>query len=146
MKKRKMVSQFGRDKSIDQIIGANIKRYRSQRGISQEKLSTMLGPDKNSPITFQQVQKYENGTNAIAACRIPYLCRALGITLDDLFAGTMLNPDGAKPSALHELSPRAIRMAESFDKMDDRLAGKILGLVDAAAEAAPALSSIERRG
>jgi hypothetical protein len=36
-------------------------------------------------VTFQQVQKYENGTNALSTARLPALCRLLKITPNDLF-------------------------------------------------------------
>jgi hypothetical protein len=36
-------------------------------------------------VTFQQIQKYERGTNAVASTRIPDLCRALEMTPNDLF-------------------------------------------------------------
>jgi DNA-binding Xre family transcriptional regulator len=47
--------------------------------MSQTELGKSLG------VTFQQIQKYEKGTNAIASTRIPDLCRALKITPNDLF-------------------------------------------------------------
>jgi hypothetical protein len=36
-------------------------------------------------VTYQQIQKYERGTNGVASTRIPDLCRALEITPNDLF-------------------------------------------------------------
>jgi hypothetical protein len=36
-------------------------------------------------VTFQQIQKYERGTNAVASTRISDLCRALEMTPNDLF-------------------------------------------------------------
>ena len=36
-------------------------------------------------MTFQQIQKYERGTNAVASTRIPDLCRAPEMTPNDLF-------------------------------------------------------------
>jgi hypothetical protein len=36
-------------------------------------------------VTFQQIQKYEQGTNAVASTRIADLCRALEMTPNDLF-------------------------------------------------------------
>jgi transcriptional regulator with XRE-family HTH domain len=71
-----------RDKKIDKIIGANIRRLRSELDLSQ----TALG--KRLRITFQQIQKYETGVNSVAAARIPALCKALEISLAGLFQGT----------------------------------------------------------
>jgi ribosome-binding protein aMBF1 (putative translation factor) len=72
-----------RDKKVDKIIGANIRRFRNERGLSQTALGRLLR------ITFQQIQKYESGLNSIAAARIPALCEALDISLEELFEGTL---------------------------------------------------------
>jgi hypothetical protein len=37
-------------------------------------------------VTFQQIQKYEKGTNAVASTRIPGVCRILEISPNDLFS------------------------------------------------------------
>ena len=51
---------------IDVHVGNRIRMRRQIVGMSQEKLGELLG------ITFQQVQKYEKGTNRISASRIYY--------------------------------------------------------------------------
>ncbi len=71
----------GRDKRIDKQIGAKIRARRLALGMSQEEVGRRLG------VTFQQIQKYENGTNAIPSTRIAALCEALKIRPDDLFLG-----------------------------------------------------------
>jgi transcriptional regulator with XRE-family HTH domain len=48
-------------KELDKYIGSRVKFRRSILGISQEKLGTYLG------VTFQQIQKYEKGTNRISS-------------------------------------------------------------------------------
>ena len=52
-------------------IGLLIRQARIERGVSQEELSKSLG------VTFQQVQKYEKGTNRISLNRFIPLCKAL---------------------------------------------------------------------
>jgi hypothetical protein len=47
-------------------------------------------------VSFQQIQKYEQGKNAIAATRIGDLCRTLKITPNDLF-GVSTKTDGELP-------------------------------------------------
>jgi len=79
-----------RDKKVDKIIGATVKRVRNERGMSQ----TDLG--KRLEITFQQLYKYESGINSFAASRIPALCEALEISLDQLFEGTGAGRLGSK--------------------------------------------------
>jgi transcriptional regulator with XRE-family HTH domain len=49
---------------IDVRVGQNLRLLRTQKGLSQPTLASQLG------ITFQQVQKYEKGTNRISASRL----------------------------------------------------------------------------
>jgi len=64
---------------VDADIGARILRQRLKLNLTQGALGKSIG------VTFQQVQKYERGENAIASSRIPALCRALDILPNDLF-------------------------------------------------------------
>ena len=68
-----------RDHLIDKKIGSVIRMQRVKLGLSQTDLGNALG------VTFQQIQKYENGTNAVASTRIADLCRAFEMTPNDLF-------------------------------------------------------------
>ena len=47
--------------AVDKLVGRNIRVLRLAKGLSQTKLADALG------VTFQQVQKYEKGTNRVAA-------------------------------------------------------------------------------
>lgn len=66
---------------VDVHVGSRIRDRRTSIGMSQEKLGTAAG------ITFQQVQKYENGSNRISASMMWVFCKALGIEVSALFAG-----------------------------------------------------------
>jgi transcriptional regulator with XRE-family HTH domain len=68
-----------RDHLIDKKIGSVIRMQRVKLGLSQSDLGNALG------VTFQQIQKYERGANAVASTRIADLCRALEMTPNDLF-------------------------------------------------------------
>ena len=68
-----------RDWLIDKKIGSVIRMRRLKLGLNQTELGDALG------VSFQQIQKYENGTNAVASTRISDLCRALEMTPNDLF-------------------------------------------------------------
>ena len=50
-------------------------------GMSQEKLGEALG------ITFQQIQKYEKGTNRIGASRLQEIARFCGVPVEFFFEG-----------------------------------------------------------
>jgi transcriptional regulator with XRE-family HTH domain len=56
---------------VDAHVGARLRQRRMLLGISQEQLAEMLG------LTFQQVQKYERGTNRVSASRLFQLARSL---------------------------------------------------------------------
>ena len=61
--------------SLDVHIGTRIRLRRVLLGMSQEKLGEALG------LTFQQVQKYERGTNRVSASRLAEIARALDVPI-----------------------------------------------------------------
>lgn len=64
---------------VDVHVGNRIRMRRQLIGMSQEKLGELLG------ITFQQVQKYEKGTNRISASRLFYAAKTLGVPVQFFF-------------------------------------------------------------
>jgi transcriptional regulator with XRE-family HTH domain len=58
---------------IDIHVGSRVRLRRMMLGMSQEKLGEHLG------ITFQQIQKYEKGTNRIGASRLQAIARVLSV-------------------------------------------------------------------
>lgn len=64
---------------IDQYVGARIRARRKVLGVSQEKLADQLG------LTFQQVQKYERGTNRVSASKLYEIARALKASITYFF-------------------------------------------------------------
>jgi transcriptional regulator with XRE-family HTH domain len=66
---------------IDKEIGSRMRMRRMLIGMSQEKLGEMLG------LTFQQVQKYEKGTNRISVGRMIDIARVLGVEIGFFFEG-----------------------------------------------------------
>jgi transcriptional regulator with XRE-family HTH domain len=77
---------------IDQRVGARLRERRLLLGMSQQQLAKALG------ITFQQVQKYENGANRISASRLWDISRRLDVPIEWFFgveSGRVLHrPDG----------------------------------------------------
>jgi transcriptional regulator with XRE-family HTH domain len=57
----------------DRLIGAKVRMRRHLRGLSQSELGRAAG------VTFQQIQKYENGTNRIGAARLQRIAEVLDI-------------------------------------------------------------------
>ncbi len=70
---------------IDTHVGSRVRLRRMVLGMSQEKLGSLLG------LTFQQVQKYEKGTNRIGASRLFRLAEVLDVPVsffyDELQSG-----------------------------------------------------------
>jgi transcriptional regulator with XRE-family HTH domain len=60
---------------IDRIVSERIHTRRVELGLSQPELAERVG------VTFQQVQKYENGKNRVSAGRLYEIARALGVTI-----------------------------------------------------------------
>jgi transcriptional regulator with XRE-family HTH domain len=78
MKKAKRKTKSPRASSaVDQYIGARMREGRRALGITQESLG--------DGVTFQQVQKYEKGTNRVSAARLFQICEALEVSLASMF-------------------------------------------------------------
>jgi transcriptional regulator with XRE-family HTH domain len=65
----------------DQYVGARLRMRRLMLHMSQTAVANALG------LTFQQVQKYEKGTNRISASRLQHLCNILEVPVSFFFDG-----------------------------------------------------------
>jgi transcriptional regulator with XRE-family HTH domain len=68
--------------SVDKHVGSRVRMRRMMLGMSQEKLGEALG------LTFQQIQKYEKGTNRVGASRIQQISEILQVPISFLFEGS----------------------------------------------------------
>ncbi|MEA2907722.1 MAG: hypothetical protein QOG83_2428 [Alphaproteobacteria bacterium] len=78
---------------VDKHVGSRVRMRRMMLGMSQEKLGDALG------LTFQQVQKYEKGTNRIGASRLQQISIILQVPVAFFFEGAPtvgIQPDGMK--------------------------------------------------
>jgi transcriptional regulator with XRE-family HTH domain len=66
---------------IDKHVGSRVRMRRMMLAMSQEKLGDALG------LTFQQVQKYEKGTNRIGASRLQQISHILQVPVAFFFEG-----------------------------------------------------------
>ena len=71
-------SRTPRSGQLDVALGERIRRRRKELGRSQTALGGKLG------ITFQQVQKYENGTNRVSAAMLVKLSGALALSVSEI--------------------------------------------------------------
>src|SRR5215831_1117075 len=90
----------------DMEIAKRVRALRLRRGISQTELGGVLD------VTFQQVQKYETGTNRISAGRLQQIAEVLDVPVTYFYAGSGGNGAGSDgngaPVAAVAPSPPAI--------------------------------------
>lgn len=81
---------------IDKHVGSRVRMRRMMIGMSQEKLGEALG------LTFQQVQKYEKGTNRIGASRLHQIASVLGVQVEFFYEGAPQLEGGPPADGLSE--------------------------------------------
>jgi transcriptional regulator with XRE-family HTH domain len=74
-----MIENKKRPNPVDIHVGSRVRLRRNMIGMSQEKLGEQLG------ITFQQVQKYEKGTNRVGASRLQAISTILDVPVSFFF-------------------------------------------------------------
>jgi transcriptional regulator with XRE-family HTH domain len=122
---------------IDIHVGGRVRLRRMMLGMSQEKLGEQLG------ITFQQIQKYEKGTNRIGASRLQHIARVLTVPVSFFFedAPGMTQPQAgmAEPKSASYIvdflsSSEGIQLNKAFVRVKDaKVRRRIIDLVRAMA-------------
>ena len=96
----------------DAAIGARIRTYRLQRGMSQNALAEKLG------LTFQQVQKYEKGVNRVGAARLQQIASALDVPVTFFYDGDTKARE--VESLLFLDSAFSLRLLRAYSKIKDQ--------------------------
>ncbi|HKR88319.1 MAG TPA: helix-turn-helix transcriptional regulator [Phenylobacterium sp.] len=111
---------------MDIALGAAVRIRRRSLGISQEALAEQCG------VSFQQIQKYENGANRISFSRLVQIARALQCRVVDLM-DVLDAPDGGSPGDLDILSrmrtPGALELLSAFERLSPETRSSLLGLM-----------------
>src|SRR5215468_4938272 len=123
---------------VDKYVGSRVRMRRIMLGMSQEKLGEALG------LTFQQIQKYEKGTNRVGASRLQQISEVLQVPVSFLFDG---GPSGAAVSdaAAESASPayiadflatsEGLALTRAFTRISDsKLRRSIVDLVEQIAD------------
>lgn len=117
-------------------IGERLKLRRLQLGLSQESLSVALG------VTYEQVQKYEKGTDRIDPARLQQIAEILKVPILFFFGGTISGTDNRRSGGyvLDFLDTAyALRLARAFGRIRDRdTRQSIVELVERVADTADA--------
>src|ERR1051326_5502829 len=120
----------------DKHVGARVRMRRMMLGMSQEKLGDALG------LTFQQVQKYEKGTNRIGASRLQQISHILQVPVSFFFDGAPSVAGMPRPEARGEAPSPAyvsdflatsdgLALTKAFMRIDDsKLRRRIVDLVE----------------
>lgn len=114
----------------DVVVGQRIREFRNSANVSQTALADQIG------VSFQQVQKYEKGTNRVGAGRLTQIARALGVPITAFFDGLARPIDKRRVNGerLAELSamPAAPKLLAAFSKISDpALEADVVKLVQA---------------
>lgn len=121
---------------IDKHVGSRVRMRRMMLGMSQEKLGDALG------LTFQQVQKYEKGTNRIGASRLQQISQILQVPVSFFFDGAPTVALATRPEGFGEAPSPAyvsdflatsdgLALTKAFMRIDDsKLRRRIVDLVE----------------
>ena len=100
--------------SVNSLVGARIRILRKRRKMSQTDLGEAIG------ITFQQIQKYENGKNRVGASRLHLVATALDVPIAELFDGVAESGPRLKATKSVAFDSQALRIAEAFVKISNK--------------------------
>ena len=129
---------------LDALVGARIRVFRVHRKISQTDLAEQIG------VTFQQVQKYEKGTNRIGASRLSRIAAVLGVSVGELFESPGEKSGDSALLFRMLAEPGALRVLKAYTRTSDprvrhAIAELIEGIADKeATKKPPVKSSISR--
>lgn len=101
---------------VDAIVGRTIRVHRLQQHLSQSALGRTIG------VSFQQIQKYENGTNRVGASRLVQIAQALHVPLDMFFQrvdSPVAKRDGVEDPVALLSNSQALRVARAFSAISD---------------------------
>ena len=99
-RRRRTEAQAKKDLKIDAYVGGQIKKRRGELGLSRTKLGDAM------ELTFQQIQKYERGSNRVGASRLYDLSTILGKPISYFFEDLEPKPGEAANSEDDELLRR----------------------------------------
>ncbi|HEY7382943.1 MAG TPA: helix-turn-helix transcriptional regulator [Beijerinckiaceae bacterium] len=122
--------------AIDKHVGRRVRMRRMLIGMTQEKLGEALG------LTFQQVQKYEKGTNRIGASRLHQIGAILGVPVEFFYEGAPALGGKASASELPASygseflsTPEGVQLMKAFTRIrNERIRRRVIDLLLALGE------------
>lgn len=122
--KRRTIQKDG-PHPIDIHVGQRVRERRTLLGLSQSHLAEQVG------LTFQQIQKYERGTNRISASRLWQLSDVLGVSISWFFED--LDGEMAPDDAI-ETKTETLKLARYFFACPPSIRRQVASLIKAASE------------
>jgi transcriptional regulator with XRE-family HTH domain len=101
-----------RTTEVDGVIGAKIRMRRGELGMNQTDLGKAIG------VTFQQVQKYENGSNRVGGSRLAGIAKALDVPVSYFFDQTGEELEAVQGSLLNTRG--AVSLLKAYASIKDR--------------------------
>ena len=107
---------------IDSAVGARLRAARVESQMSQAVLGEALG------VSFQQIQKYEKGTNRISASRLRQIAAALDVPVTHFYdaaeggfadGGAAVTPIGLDGTAHSAAAKEGMRLVRAFGRIED---------------------------
>ncbi|MGH1376653.1 MAG: helix-turn-helix domain-containing protein [Alphaproteobacteria bacterium] len=125
----------GTPDNIDKHVGAQLRICRNLAGISQEKLAEAIG------VTFQQIQKYERGTNRVSASRLFQFAAILDVKIDYFYEGINAekrNIPANKASIPNNVfeDKQAVRLMRAYQELNHDTRKSVADFVTSVAKAA----------
>jgi transcriptional regulator with XRE-family HTH domain len=96
---------------VDKVIGQRMRCFRLAKEMSQDDLGTKLG------VSFQQIQKYEKGTNRLSSSRLVTAAKALDTSVDQILGSNGHKNNGAGEFLASLSEPPVIALVRTLDRL-----------------------------
>ena len=123
------------ESKLDREVAARVRAQRLASGLTQTELGKRIG------VTFQQIQKYENGSNRLTAGKLIILSEILGVPVEQFLSGNTAAQKQQPAPSLPSLAPEqtgsarsvhreVLELVRGFARIEDpRTRKHILGLI-----------------
>lgn len=135
------MKDYNEDNNIESYIGGQIRKQRRMLGMNQSDLADKIN------VTFQQIQKYEKGTNKIKASSLYKLSKIMNVNINYFFEDRPTNVSSINNSLneepaefLYNLPEEnsgqdALKLVKIYNKIpNDKTKKKLLGFLKSLTE------------
>lgn len=111
---------------VDVTVGNRVREMRIRKGLSQQALGEKVG------VSFQQIQKYERGTNRMGSSRLVQIADVLDVPVSSFFDGLGKSTAVSETAEEGPLNVKASKVARDWQRIgDDRLQTKVAEMMRA---------------